>query len=216
VVTEDVFDANEGGTSFDFIRPATQPSTIILVYGALSHLENSIMTRKSRGWLIASAILSLLVGLVALSSPLLFSVLIVQVLGAFALASGLISLFLAIFGKDVAPRGFNALFALIRIGAGIALLSCVRSGLNLITLIFATYLTVEGIFGIFGALKIRQQDGWIFMLLNGIVTLALGIMVYAHWPSGSARILGVFFGISLLFHGLSQLMLGLYASKTVA
>ena len=117
------------------------------------------MTRKSRGWLIASAILSLLVGLVALSSPFLFSLLIVQFLGAFAFASGLISLFLAIFGKDVAPRGFNALFALIRIGAGVALLSCVRSGLNLITLIFATYLTVEGIFGIFGALKIRKQDG---------------------------------------------------------
>jgi uncharacterized membrane protein HdeD (DUF308 family) len=174
------------------------------------------VTRNSRGRLIAGAVLSLLVGLLALSSPFLFSVLIVQLLGAFALASGLISLFLAVFGKEVAPRGFNALFALIRIGAGIALLSCVRSGLNLITLIFATYLTVEGIFGIFGALKIRQQDGWFFMLLNGVVTLALGIMVYAHWPSGSARILGLFFGISLLLHGFSQLMLGLAASKTVA
>jgi uncharacterized membrane protein HdeD (DUF308 family) len=53
------------------------------------------------------------------------------------------------------------------------------------------------------------------MLFNGLVTLVLGIMVYAHWPSGSARILGLFFGISLLFHGLSQLMLGLAASKTV-
>ena len=174
------------------------------------------MTRKSRGWLIASAILSIVVGLVALSSPLLFSVLIVQLLGAFVLAGGVISLFVSIFGKDVGPRGFNALFALIRIGAGVALLSCVRSGLNLITLIFATYLTVEGIFGIWGALKIRQQDGWLFMLFNGMVTLVLGIMVYAHWPSGSARILGLFFGISLLFHGLSQLMLSLAASKTVA
>jgi hypothetical protein len=91
------------------------------------------------------------------------------------------------------PRGFNAPFALIRIGAGIALLSRVRSGLNLITLIFATYLTVEGIFGIFGALKHRREDGWIFMLFNGMVTSALGIMVYAHWPSGSRRDSGVIF-----------------------
>jgi uncharacterized membrane protein HdeD (DUF308 family) len=174
------------------------------------------MTKKTRGWVIVSAVLSLLVGLAALSSPLLFSFLLVQLLGAFVLAGGVISLFGAIFGKDVAPRGFNALFALIRIGAGVSLLCCVRSGLNLITLIFATYLTVEGIFGIFGALKIRQQAGWFFMLFNGIVTLALGIMVYAHWPSGSARLLGLFFGISLLFHGFSQLMLGLAASKTAA
>jgi len=173
------------------------------------------MNSKSRGWLITCAILSLIVGLLALSSPLLFSFLIVQLLGVFALASGIISLLVAIFGKDVAPRGFNAIFALVRIGAGLALLSCVRSGLNLITLIFAVYLIVEGIFGIFGAFKMREHSGRIFMLINGIVTVALGLMVYAHWPSGSAWILGLFFGINLFFNGLSQLMLGLSASTTV-
>jgi uncharacterized membrane protein HdeD (DUF308 family) len=174
------------------------------------------MNSKSRGWLITGAILSLIVGLLALSSPLLFSFLIVKLLGVFALVGGVISLFLAIFGKDVAPRGLNAIFALVRIGAGLALLSCVRSGLNLIMLIFAVYLMVEGIFGIFGAFKIREHGSWIFMLLNGIVTLVLGLMVYAHWPWGSAWILGFFFGINLLLSGLSQLMLGLSASKTVA
>ncbi|MBV9297643.1 MAG: DUF308 domain-containing protein [Verrucomicrobia bacterium] len=173
------------------------------------------MNSKSRGWLITCAILSLIVGLLALSSPLLFSFLIVQLLGVFALVSGIISLLVAIFGKDVAPRGFNAIFALVRIGAGLALLSCVRSGLNLITLIFAVYLIVEGIFEIFGAFKMREHSGRIFMLINGIVTVALGLMVYAHWPSGSAWILGLFFGINLFFNGLSQLMLGLSASTTV-
>jgi uncharacterized membrane protein HdeD (DUF308 family) len=174
------------------------------------------MNTKSRAWSITGALLAVLLGLLALSAPLLFSVLIVQLLGAFAFASGVISLFLAIFGKNVVPRGLNAIFALVRIGAGVALLSCVRSGLNLITLVFAVYLMVEGIFSIFGAFKIREHNGWIFMLLSGIATLAIGLMVYAHWPSGSARILGLFFGISLLLHGLSQLMLGLSASKTLA
>ena len=173
------------------------------------------MNSKSRGWLITGAILSLLVGLLALSSPLLFSFLIVQLLGVFALVSGVISLLIAIFCKDVAPRGFNAIFALVRIGAGLALLSCVRSGLNLITLIFAVYLIVEGIFDILGAFKIREQRGWVFMLFNGIVTMVLGLMVYAHWPSGSAWVLGLVLGINLLLHGFSQLMLGLSASKTV-
>jgi uncharacterized membrane protein HdeD (DUF308 family) len=174
------------------------------------------MNEQSRGWQITGAILSLFLGLLALSSPLLFSLLIVQLLGVFALASGLISLFLAVFGKNVVPRGLNIIFALVHIGAGLALLSCVRSGLNLITLVFAVYLMVEGIFSIFGAFKIREHRGWIFMLLSGIATLVLGLMVYAHWPSNSAWILGFFFGISLLFNGFSQLMLGLSASRTVA
>jgi uncharacterized membrane protein HdeD (DUF308 family) len=173
------------------------------------------MNSKSRGWLITGGILSLIVGLLALSSPLFFSFLIVKLLGVLALVSGVISLMIAIFGKDVSPRGLNAIFALVRIGAGVALLSCVRSGLNLITLIFAVYLIVEGIFGIFGALKIREHKGWIFMLFSGVATLAFGLMVYAHWPSGSAWTLGFFLGINLLFNGFSQLMLGLSASKTV-
>jgi uncharacterized membrane protein HdeD (DUF308 family) len=174
------------------------------------------MIMKSRGWLIAGSILSVLLGFIALSSPLLFSVLIVQLLGVFALVGGVISLCVAIFDKDATPRWLNAIFAVVRIGAGLALLSCVRSGLNLITLIFAVYLIVEGIFSIFGAFKIRGERGWIFMLLSGFATLALGILVYAHWPSGSARFLGLFFGISMLLHGLSQLMLGLFASDAVA
>ena len=174
------------------------------------------MNTKSRSWLITGGILSILVGLIALSFPLFFSFLIVRFLGAFALAGGVISLFLAIFDKDSAPRGLNAIFALVRIGAGVTLLSCVRSGLNLITLIFAVYLMAEGIFLIFGAFKIREHKGWGFLLLNGIVTLVFGVMVYAHWPTGSAWVLGLFFGVSLLFHGFAQLMLGFSAPKAIA
>lgn len=170
------------------------------------------MNGASRVWVIIGAILSIIVGLLALSSPLLFSLLIVRLLGVFALVSGVISLFVAVFGKNVVPRGLNIIFALIRIGAGVALLSCLQSGLNFITLVFAAYLVIEGIFSILGAFKIRERRGWIFMLLSGIATLVLGLMVYAHWPSSSAWVLGFFLGINLLFHGFAQLMLGLFAS----
>jgi uncharacterized membrane protein HdeD (DUF308 family) len=173
------------------------------------------MNGTSRGWVITGAILSILLGLVALSSPLLFSLMIVRLLGVFTLVNGLISLFIAIFGKKVVPRGLNIIFALVRIGAGLALLSCLYSGLNFIALVFAAYLIVEGIFSIFGAFKIRERRGWIFMLFSGIATLVLGLMAFAHWPTGAAWILGFFLGISLLCHGFSQLMLGLSDSSTV-
>jgi uncharacterized membrane protein HdeD (DUF308 family) len=173
------------------------------------------MNITGRGWLITGAILSIIVGFLALSSPILFSFLIVWLLGVFALVSGIISLLIAIFGKDIAPRGLNAVFALVRIVAGLALLSCVPSGLRILTLVFAVFLMVEGVFAIFGAFKIRQQMGWIPLLLNGIVTLALGLMVYVHWPTGSVWILGFFFGISLLCHGFALLILGLSAPKTI-
>jgi uncharacterized membrane protein HdeD (DUF308 family) len=173
------------------------------------------MNTKSRAWLITGAVLSLIVGFLALSSPILFSFLIVRLLGVFALVSGVISLLIAIFGKDVAPRWLNAVFALVRIVAGLALLYCIPSGLRVLTLVFAVFLMVDGAFGILGAFKIRAQKGWIVLLFNGVITLVLGLMVYAHWPTGSVWILGFFFGISLLCHGFALLRLGLSASKTV-
>ena len=138
-----------------------------------------------------------------------------RLLGVFALVSGIISLSIAIFGKDITPRWLNAVFALVRIVAGLALLYCVPSGLRVLTLVFAVFLMVEGAFAIFGAFKIRRQMGWIPLLLNGIITLALGLMVYAHWPTGSVWILGLFFGISLICHGFALFVLGISASKTI-
>ena len=173
------------------------------------------MHTKDKGWLITGAILSLIVGFVALSSPVLFSFLIVRLLGIFALVSGAISLLVAIFGKDIAPRWIYAVFALVRIVAGVALLSCIPSGVALLTLVLAAFFVIEGVFAIFGAFQIRQQPGWLPLMLNGIVTLVLGLMVYAHWPTGSVWILGFFFGISLLFHGFALLMLGLSAPRAV-
>ena len=172
------------------------------------------MNGTRRGWLVAGGILSLVVGLLALSSPILFSFLIVRLLAVFVLVGGVISLLVTIFGKEIPTRGLNAVFAVVRIVAGSALLYCIPSGLHVLTLVFAVYLMVEGVFGIFGAFKIREQSGWTFVLLNGIVTLLLGVMVYAHWPSGSVWILGFFFGISLLVHGLALLMLGLRSQNS--
>ena len=142
------------------------------------------MNGTRRGWLVAGGILSLVVGFLALSSPILFSFLLVRLLAVFALVSGIISLLVTIFGKDVATRGLNAVFALVRIVAGLALLYCIPSGLHVITLVFAVYLMVEGVFGIFGAFRIREQSGWTFMLLNGIGHLA-GSVYFSRWLPGA-------------------------------
>jgi uncharacterized membrane protein HdeD (DUF308 family) len=168
---------------------------------------------KSRGWLIVGGILSIVVGFFAMGSPILFSIVIAKFLGLFALISGVISLFMAIFGKHTTHRVLDALFAAIRIAAGVILLRCIASGITIITLILAIYLIIEGASSIFGAFKLRQHKGWIWTLINGIAGLVLGIMVYAQWPSNAPWVLGLFYGIYSLFYGTSCLMLGLASPK---
>jgi len=171
---------------------------------------------KSRGWLIAGGILSIFVGFSAIGSPLVFSLVIAQFLGAVALVSGIIALGLAIFGKHKGHRVMEALSGLIRIAAGIALLNCLVTSVMMITLIFAFFLIIEGVFVSVTALTMRDTPGWVWMLVSGLASLVLGVMVYNRWPSDSSAVLGFFFGISLLFNGSSLLALGLSARKPSA
>ena len=179
----------------------------------MSILNPTQALSQSRGWLIFGGILSIIVGFFAIGSPFLFSIVIVQLLGIFALISGVISLILAIFSKHVAHRILDAFLAVIRIAAGIILLRCIGSSIAVITLILAIFFMVEGIFSIVGAIKIRGHGGWIWTLINGFVALFLGILVYAQWPSSATWILGFFYGINALFWGISLLSLGLAAPK---
>ena len=168
---------------------------------------------KSRGWLIAGGILSVIVGFVAMSFPFVFSLAIAQLLGVFALVSGLIALGLALLGKHQNHRVLEVLSAIIRIVAGIVLLNCVASAVTVITLIFSIYLIVEGIFQTIAAFKLRAHPGWIWTLVSGVAAIVLGLMVQARWPSDSVWVLGTLLGINLIFSGASLLALGLAAGQ---
>lgn len=181
-----------------------------------SSLQPAQALSQSRGWLIFSGILSLVVGFFAIGSPYLFSVVIAQLLGIFALVSGVISLFVTLFGKHVVHRVLGAVLALIRIVAGIVLLACVASSVAVITLILATFFIIEGASFIVGAIKMRQHAGWVWMLLSGIAALVLGGMVYAHWPSDSGWVLGLLYGINSIFWGSSLLSMAMAAPKKAA
>jgi uncharacterized membrane protein HdeD (DUF308 family) len=44
-------------------------------------------------------------------------------------------------------------------------------------------------------------------LLDGIVTLALGLMIYLQWPSSSAWAIGTLVGVSLIISGVTRVMM---------
>jgi hypothetical protein len=46
-----------------------------------------------------------------------------------------------------------------------------------------------------------------WVLVDAIITLVLAILIWAHWPVSSARAIGTLVGVSLIFSGISRLML---------
>lgn len=75
-----------------------------------------------------------------------------------------------------------------------------------LTLLIALFLIVSGIFRIVFAIS-ERFTGWGWVLLNGGVTLLLGMMIYKQWPSSSLWVIGLFIGIDLIFNGWAWIML---------
>ncbi len=172
--------------------------------------------QTSRFWLITSGIIFILVGFAAMSLPVLFTAVIVKALAIFILASGVVTLGMALVGKHKNYRLLEIISGIIRIAAGIVLMSCLKSSALIFTMAFAIYLVVEGLFVVVASLKLRPTPGWNWKLMNGVMALALGVLVYLRWPSSSFSVLGVFFGINLLLNGAGQLALGLSSRKEQA
>jgi uncharacterized membrane protein HdeD (DUF308 family) len=51
------------------------------------------------------------------------------------------------------------------------------------------------------------------VLIDGIITLLLGLMIYMQWPSSSAWAIGTLVGISLIFSGVARVMMSLAVRK---
>ncbi|MFA7343963.1 MAG: HdeD family acid-resistance protein [Terrimicrobiaceae bacterium] len=164
---------------------------------------------RSRVWFIAGGILSLLVGVFAVSAPGIFSFFLTQLIGALCLATGLVAIFQALFGKSSPHRFLSSLSAVLRIAAGSALLFFPLAGMAALTLIVAAIFLTEGIVCLVTSFRMRANPAWVWLLLNGVVALLLGGMIYAKWPLDSAGILGILYGIQSLFSGSAMLMMGL-------
>jgi len=83
------------------------------------------------------------------------------------------------------------------------------------TLLIALFLMIGGIFRVVFAISERFA-GWGWVLLNGVVSLMLGVLVYKQWPTSGLWLIGLFVGIDLIFNGAAWVLLALSVRKPLA
>jgi uncharacterized membrane protein HdeD (DUF308 family) len=66
------------------------------------------------------------------------------------------------------------------------------------------------------AFGMRPRPGWGWLLFDAVITLILAVMIWKTWPSSAEWVIGTLVGISMLFSGVSRLMLSLAARSLVA
>lgn len=170
---------------------------------------------KKNGSLI-SGILLVVLGFAAIALPS-FSTIVAETWIALILASaGVTKLVYAFQTREQQSSGsfiWKILLGALYIATGVMLFFNPLTGVLTLTLLLGSFLLTEGVFELILAFRLRPQQNWIWTLVNGIVTLALGAMIWFQWPSNAPWLIGTFVGISILFTGISRTMLALNRSE---
>jgi len=123
--------------------------------------------------------------------------------------AGVVHIIVAFHAREAGSVIWRLLVGLAYICFGAYLIARPALGVASLTLVLASLFLVEGIFDIVLYFKARSIVRATWILLDGIVTLLLGLLIYVHWPSSSAWAIGTLVGVSLIFSGVTRVMVSL-------
>jgi uncharacterized membrane protein HdeD (DUF308 family) len=102
----------------------------------------------------------------------------------------------------------HLLAGILYVVSGFLMVQHPRPAAAIFTLMLAAAFFVGGLFRIIVALSERFY-GWVWVLLNGVVTLVLGILIWRGWPETKYWVIGLFVGIDMLLDGWSLVITAL-------
>jgi uncharacterized membrane protein HdeD (DUF308 family) len=158
-------------------------------------------------------ILMLICGFLAIGIPLASGIGVAIVIGWLLLVSAVWHLLFGIRSGGVGGVVWQILLAIVYGAAGLMILLYPLAGLAWLTLVLATFLLIEAVLEIVLFFNIRGRRNAAWVLVDAIITLLLGILIWAQWPSSAGWAIGTLVGVSLIFSGISRLMLSSAVSR---
>ena len=171
------------------------------------------MVKSSASWYIAAGVLFILLGGFAIVEPAVAALGVTFFVG-WLLIMAAITHFIGMFRGNGAKQAlFQGLIAIAYGIAGVYFLLHPLLAIGTLTLLLAAVILAGGVLEVISHFRLRREEpsGW--MLLNGIVALFVGGLIWFHWPSSSVWSIGTLVGLRLLVSGFTRLTLGLTARK---
>ena len=168
------------------------------------------MGRVRKHWwmFLLLGIFMVLGSIVAIAYPLVGSVGAVLVLGIILMVSGIFTIIGAFWAGRWSALLLQLLVGVLYVMAGMAIRDAPVESTALLTMFIAAFFIVVGVFRIIVALVERfPQWGW--ALLNGVVTLLAGVIIYDTFPFSAIWLIGLLVGLELLFNGWTWIMLSM-------
>ena len=173
----------------------------------------SDVVRQASTWSLLWGVLLVVLGVVAVASPMIAAVAVNVVVAWLVVLAGVAHLALAFHARGAGSVIWRALVGLAYVAFGVYLVAHPVIGVASLTLVLGSLFLVEGILDISLFFQLRALSGAKLFLLDGIVTLVLGLMIYLQWPSSSAWAIGTLVGVSLIISGVTRVMMSLAVRK---
>ncbi len=172
--------------------------------------------RHDSTWSILCGVALIVLGVLAVGSPALAAVAVNTVIAWLIVLAGAVHLSLAFYAHRAGSVLWKLLVGLAYVFFGVYLIAHPALGVASLTLVLASLFLVEGIFDIALFFQMRAIGGSSWVLVDGIITLVLGLMIYLQWPSSSNWAIGTLVGVSLIVSGVTRLMLSVAVRKAAA
>lgn len=177
------------------------------IFGGTQVTQTDI-TSTSKGWFLALGIFLLAIGVLAILFPLIFTLTAQFLVGLAMLVSGIAILIHAF--KEPSWSGFlwECLLGILYALGGLYFILDPLGGMIAFTLALAAIFIIDGVFRVLMGIKARPHSGAIWAIIGGLVSIALGLLIWSDLPGSATWTVGTLIGINLLFAGGTFVALG--------
>jgi uncharacterized membrane protein HdeD (DUF308 family) len=172
--------------------------------------------RRSAGWSLAAGVLLIFAGIVSVAAPSIAAFTVTIFVGWAMIFGGVAQAIYAFTNKEATGHVlFKVLLAILYVITGGYILYHPIPGVAALALLLGSVLLAEAVVLAILAFQVRPRPGWGLWLFDAIVTLALAIFILVNWPGNSIAILAAFIGVSMMFSGISRIILAITVRSAV-
>ena len=163
-------------------------------------MSNTILAKSAKPffWLGSGLIL---LGALSIYAPQMSGMTVSVLVGTFLVLAGVIRAMLFWIASSWGSALFRLAFGILAIVAGGTMIVNPSIGLQVITIVAIVYLVVDGLTALAFGLVLPRHAGGAWIIISGVLSIALGVMIWREWPLRGDQAVGVLIGIKLIVDG---------------
>ncbi|MCG3268532.1 HdeD family acid-resistance protein [Yoonia sp. I 8.24] len=174
--------------------------------GFLNNGPAAFVTKMQKG-ILWGGVVMILLGVAAIAAPLLSSLVVELMIGWLLTVSGALAVIGAFSLRRTGVFAWNIGAGLVTLIGGVLMLSYPLEGLVALTVLVALILLITGLAQAIIALWIRPALGWAWAGFSALISIALGLYIFAALPEASAVVLGLMVGIDFVSTGTAMVLI---------